>query len=224
MYLDAANVEEGAMVAIASVVEQEENAQIYVKSGDTFVFFVDLSGATGIQGETGSMGPQGPRGEAGENGQDGYSPTIEVKTNTTTQYILTITDKNGSYDTPNLKGSGGGEGGNNGATFTPSVSEDGIISWTNDAGLDNPEPVNIKGPQGEKGDKGDQGEQGPAGQDGAQGPQGIQGPKGDTGEQGPAGADGHTPVKGTDYFTDADKTELVNAVLAAIPNGDEVSY
>ena len=44
------------------------------------------------------------------------------------------------------------------------------------------------------------------------------------GPQGPAGADGHTPVKGTDYFTDADKTELVNAVLAAIPNGDEVSY
>ena len=44
------------------------------------------------------------------------------------------------------------------------------------------------------------------------------------GPQGPAGADGHTPVKGTDYFTDADKTELVNAVLAAIPNGDEVRY
>ena len=47
---------------------------------------------------------------------------------------------------------------------------------------------------------------------------------GTPGPQGPAGADGHTPVKGVDYFTDADKTELVNAVLAAIPNGDEVSY
>lgn len=32
-----------------------------------------------------------------------------------------------------------------GATFTPSVSEDGDISWTNDGGLDNPETVNIKG-------------------------------------------------------------------------------
>lgn len=34
---------------------------------------------------------------------NGYSPTIEVNTDTDTEYILTITDKNGSYDTPNLK-------------------------------------------------------------------------------------------------------------------------
>lgn len=36
-------------------------------------------------------------------------------------------------------------GGENGATFTPSVSEDGVISWENDKGLPNPDPVNIKG-------------------------------------------------------------------------------
>lgn len=42
----------------------------------------------------------------------------------------------------------GGTGGGSGATFTPAVSEDGTLSWTNDKGLDNPEPVNIKGPQG----------------------------------------------------------------------------
>lgn len=42
-----------------------------------------------------------------------------------------------------------------GVTFTPSVSEDGTLSWTNDGGLDNPERVNIQGPQGEKGDPGD---------------------------------------------------------------------
>jgi hypothetical protein len=33
-----------------------------------------------------------------------------------------------------------------GATFIPSVSEDGIISWENDKGLTNPQPVSIKGP------------------------------------------------------------------------------
>ena len=44
-------------------------------------------------------------------------------------------------------GSGGGSG-ENGATFTPSVSEAGVISWTNNKGLPNPAPVNIKGPQG----------------------------------------------------------------------------
>lgn len=47
--------------------------------------------------------------------------------------------------------------GENGATFTPSVSEDGTLSWTNDKGLDNPEPVNIKGPQGVQGIRGIQG-------------------------------------------------------------------
>ncbi len=38
-----------------------------------------------------------------------------------------------------------------GTTFTPAVSEDGVLSWTNDGGKPNPEPVNIKGPQGEDG-------------------------------------------------------------------------
>lgn len=33
-------------------------------------------------------------------------------------------------------------------TFIPSVSEEGIISWTNDGGLDNPEPRDITGPSG----------------------------------------------------------------------------
>lgn len=41
---------------------------------------------------------------------DGFSPTIVVKTSSDSTYILTITDKNGSYDTPNLKGGGGGGG------------------------------------------------------------------------------------------------------------------
>lgn len=44
------------------------------------------------------------------DGTDGVSPTITVKTSSSSEYVLTITDKNGSYDTPNLKGSGGGSG------------------------------------------------------------------------------------------------------------------
>lgn len=40
---------------------------------------------------------------------------------------------------------GSGGTGENGATFIPFVSEDGIISWTNDKGLPNPDPVNIRG-------------------------------------------------------------------------------
>ena len=47
----------------------------------------------------------------------------------------------------------------------------------------------------------------------------FDGPKGDTGE---TGADGKTPVKGTDYFTELDKEEMINAVIAALPiyNGE----
>lgn len=68
------------------------------------------------------------------------------------------------------------------------------------------------------------------GADGAPGPQGPKGDtgpagqKGDTGDVGPAGPAGYTPVKGTDYFTAEDKAEMVNAVLAALPSAEGVSY
>lgn len=60
--------------------------------------------------------------------------------------------------------------------------------------------------------------------DGKDGNTGPQGPKGDTGDAGPRGTAGHTPVKGTDYWTAADKAEIVADVLAALPDGTEVSY
>lgn len=43
---------------------------------------------------------------------------------------------------------GGGTPGANGVTFTPHLSADGVLSWTNDGGLANPDPVNIKGAPG----------------------------------------------------------------------------
>lgn len=45
----------------------------------------------------------------------------------------------------------GGGSGNDGATFIPAVSPEGVISWTNDGDLPNPEPVNIKGADGDPG-------------------------------------------------------------------------
>lgn len=50
-----------------------------------------------------------------------------------------------------VSNSTGNTGGKNGTTFIPSVSDDGIISWTNDGGLSNPSPVNIKGTPGDPG-------------------------------------------------------------------------
>lgn len=48
-------------------------------------------------------------------------------------------------------GSNGSDGtdGIDGTTFTPSVSEEGVISWTNDGGKTNPPSVSIKGDQGD---------------------------------------------------------------------------
>lgn len=48
--------------------------------------------------------------------------------------------------------------------------------------------------------------------------------KGDKGDTGAAGADGYTPVRGTDYWTEADKAEIVNDTLAALPTWTGGSY
>ena len=77
--------------------------------------------------------------------------------------------------------------GGDGVTFTPSVSDQGIISWTNDGGLPNPEPRNIRGPQGERGPQGPQGERGP------QGPQGPAGSDADVTAENIRRALGYTP-------------------------------
>lgn len=90
----------------------------------------------------------------------------------------------------------------NGATFTPSLSTAGLLSWSNDKGLANPASVNIMGPQGPAGAAGatgatgPQGPQGERGETGATGPAGPQGATGPQGPQGPAGADGAPGAKG----------------------------
>lgn len=51
---------------------------------------------------------------------------------------------------------------------------------------------------------------------------GSPGIQGNPGKDGEDGADGYTPKRGTDYYTDADKAEIVSAVIAALPvyNGE----
>lgn len=85
-----------------------------------------------------------------------------------------------------------------------------------------------KGDRGEQGIQGKQGErglQGERGEKGEQGAQGIQGEKGADGKDGTNGKDGYTPVKGTDYYTEAEKAEMVQAVLSALPvyNGEVIT-
>lgn len=119
--------------------------------------------------------------------------------------------------------------GQNGATFIPSVSAEGVISWTNDRELPNPPPVNIKGEKGDKGERGERGLQGIQGIQGERGAEGAKGEKGDKGDpgvngkdgingtNGKDGADGYTPVKGKDYFTETDISKMVSDVISALP-------
>ena len=75
---DLGNMEDGSYVMIANSVEQEDNAKLFVKSNDEWIFISDFSGATGIQGEQGPVGPQGEPGRTIE-----YQPGegIEVAEN-----------------------------------------------------------------------------------------------------------------------------------------------
>ena len=50
------------------------------------------------------LNQQGPEGPQGKVGPEGFSPSISVKTNTEKAYILTVVNKEGNFDTPNLYG------------------------------------------------------------------------------------------------------------------------
>lgn len=128
-------------------------------------------GDPGLQGPQGIQGVQGPKGDTGSQGtkgDPGVTPNIQVGTTTTLEAgsQATVTQR-GTAENPifdfgipkGADGSGSGSG-ENGATYTPDVSEDGMLSWTNDKGLPNPDPVNIKGPQGDPGEDGTDGANG----------------------------------------------------------------
>lgn len=189
-------------------------------------------GETGPQGKTGPQGPAGPTGPKGDTGTGftvkGYYGSVSalqasVKNpevgdaygvGAAAPYDIYIYDgvTNAWVNNGPLQGAKGdkgdqgeqgpkGEPGDTGPAgasgadgITPSIGENG--NWylgTTDTG---------KPSRGAKGD---------TGAPGAKGDQGAQGPKGETGATGAEGPAGKTPVKGTDYFTDADKAEIAQA-------------
>lgn len=143
-----------------------------------------------------SVGPQGPAGPQGEPGPQGPK---------------------GDQGDPGPEGPQGPKGDQG------DPGPEGPQGPKGDQGDPGPE-----GPQGPKGDTGDTGPQGPAGTDGAPGQQGPQGPQGETGPQGPQGpagadgTDGYTPQRGVDYWTEADRQQMVQDVIDALPvyNGE----
>lgn len=93
---------------------------------------------------------------------------------------------------------------------TPSIAVGRVMAGAEaqvtQTGTDTQAVFNFVLPRGPRGEKGERGQAGPAG---AQGPRGVQGP---------------APVRGVDYWTEADKTAMVAETLAALPtyNGEVV--
>ena len=172
-------------------------------------------------------GGKGDSGAAGTPGKDGHSPVVTAtKSGKTTTIsvdgaaIATVEDgADGAPGKDGVDGKPGADGkpGTAGADgVTPHIGDNG--NWylgTTDTG---------KPSRGATGAKGDAGAAGPAGSQGPAGAPGKDGAPGAQGEKGDPGAPGKTPVRGTDYWTEADKQEIVSSVIAALPDGTEVAY
>lgn len=155
-----------------------------------------------------------------ENGQDGVTPTI---------------GSNGNWyigDTDTGKPSRGATGATGATGPQGEKGADGAKGDKGDPGEQGPQGIQgatgAQGPKGDTGPQGEKGEKGDTGPTGATGPKGDKGDKGDTGATGPQGAtgpagasgakgaDGYTPVRGTDYWTDADQEAIVQQVITAL--------
>ena len=99
---------------------------------------------------------QGPRGEPGAVYVPAVTDGVLSWTNDAgleNPVPVDITGPQGERGASGAKGDKGDRG-DAGYVFTPSVSAEGVISWTNDGGLTNPEPVSVRGAQGSPGDDG----------------------------------------------------------------------
>lgn len=86
-----------------------------------------------------------------------WNNLIEIADITATMDIGTVTTGDADTDVSVINSGSGKDAVFNisipkGTTFTPSVSAEGVISFTNDGGLANPSSVDITGPQGIQGD------------------------------------------------------------------------
>ena len=140
----------------------------------------------------------------GRDGKDGYTPIKGVD----------------YFD--GKDGNPGADGKDGTSVTVSSVSESTADGGSNVVTFSDGKTLTVKnGSKGSRGDKGDTGPKGDKGDTGATGPAGPSGPAGANGQN---GADGKTPEKGTDYYTEADKTEMVNRVISALPTWNGGSY
>lgn len=153
-------------------------------------------GEKGDKGDTGERGPQGETGEKGDKGDAGPQGPQGPKGPEGRPFAI-------SAVCPSVEKLHAGY-----ATDGVGIGEFVVIDTGNVDDEDNAK-LFIKGASGYMyiTDL-----SGAAGMQGPQGPQGIQGEKGDK------------PIVGIDYFTKADKAEIVSAVIASLPDASEVRY
>lgn len=152
-----------------------EKNDAYLINGEMWVFDgTNWNNAGKIQGPQGPQGPIGPQGPKGDPGPQGIKGDPGEKGEQGIQGLKGDTGLQGPQGPVGPKGEQG-DAGVRGITFTPVVDSRGNISWSNDGGLENPQTVNITGPQGDTGAKGDTGPRGDTGAKGDTGPQGEKG-------------------------------------------------
>lgn len=175
-------------------------------------------GDTGDQGIQGEKGDKGDTGAPGANGKDGYTPIKGID-----YFDGAKGDKGDKGDT----GAKGDKGDKGDSGYTPRKGVDYFDGDQGEAGADgigitkseinangelvltysNKETINLGKVVGSNGTNGIDGKDGVDGKDGADGAD---------------GADGYTPIRGTDYWTEADKAEIKADVVAMVGDIDSV--
>ena len=95
--------DDGVSITNAEIVNDE---LILTFSDSTTINAGNVKGDKGDTGDKGEKGDKGEQGIQGEKGEDGVNPTIEIATQSDTEYTLKLTDAYGSIITPNLQGIG----------------------------------------------------------------------------------------------------------------------
>ncbi len=175
--------------------------------GGTNVVTVTLTDGTKktfsfLNGSKGSAGSPGKDGAAGASGSDGVSVTSVAQTTTSNadggSNVITVTLSDGKTSTFTVKNGSKGSAGTNGSDGSPGADGVGISSVRQTS---------------------------TSNADGGSNVMTVTLSNGTTSTfTVKNGSKGSTPVKGTDYFTSADKAELVNSVLAALPAAEGVSF
>lgn len=208
--------------------EINNKGELIITLSDNSIFNLgNITGAQGQRGEQGEKGDKGERGPQGMAGADGVG-IAKAEVNSKGELIIILSNDvvlnlgavigpKGEEGQQGIQGSQGPQGpqgvqGDKGDTGADGISvtsaeinSEGILifSFSNGKRSEIGRVVGEKGEQGIQGDQGIQGEQG---------------------QQGIQGEPGYTPQRGIDYYTDADKQEMITAVLAALPKWDGGVY